>query len=112
MAKYERFLRSDPDSLLTSITQGVLAGSLTATLKDRSDFVLGDARCSVLVFERYSMASSDRLSLNVTVFAIGTDVHLSAITSGGGQSAFMASTLGEQTFLDSFRKVLASIPTD
>ena len=53
------------------------------------------------VFERYSYAGGNRVSMNVTVFQNGTGpIHISAITSGGSQAMFFKiNTWGEESFL-------------
>ena len=60
------------------------------------------------VFERYSWAGSNRVSLNVTLYegADGT-IHLSAITSGGSQAMFFKiNTWGEEAFLEKLDEIL------
>lgn len=65
MAKIERYINEDFEQLLSKIENGIINGSMSATLEDASDFRSGTARCSVRVFERYSYASdSSRLSEN------------------------------------------------
>ena len=87
MAKLERTLSGDFNQLIKKIETGILNGSMSATLEDSSDFYSGDARCSVRVFERYSYAGGNRVSMNVTLFQNGNDeIRLSAITSGGSQA--------------------------
>ena len=54
MAKIERVINRDFDQLLSTIEDGIINGSMSASLEDSSDFRSGDARCSVRVFERYS----------------------------------------------------------
>ena len=54
MAKIERIINKDFDQLLSTIEDGIINGSVSASLEDSSDFRSGDARCSVRVFERYS----------------------------------------------------------
>ena len=109
MAKLETTVRGDFSQVLHKITDGILNGSMTATLEDSSDFRSGDARCSVRVFERYSYMGSNRVSLSVTVFQNGSDpIKVSAITSGGSQAMFFkVNTWGEEAFLDKLREVLA-----
>ena len=58
MAKLEKTISGDFRSILTKIENGILNGSVTASLEDSSDFRSGDARCSVRVFERYSYMGS------------------------------------------------------
>ena len=108
MAKFETTVYGDFRQVLAKIEDGILSGSITASLEDSSDFRSGDARCSVRVFERYSYMGSNRVSLSVTVFQNGTDpVKVSAITSGGSQALFFkVNTLGEEAFLDKLREIL------
>ena len=108
MAKFETTVYGDFRQVLTKIEDGILSGSITASVEDSSDFRSGDARCSVRVFERYSYMGSNRVSLSVTVFQNGTDpVKVSAITSGGSQALFFkVNTLGEEAFLDKLREIL------
>lgn len=108
MAKLERTLHGDFNQILKKIENGILNGSMSASLEDTSDFYSGDARCSVRVFERYSYAGGNRVSMNVTLFQNGNDeIRLSAITSGGSQAVlFKVNTWGEEAFLDKLREIL------
>ncbi len=108
MAKLERTLEGDFSRILHTITDGILNGSMSASLEETSDFYSGDARCSVRVFERYSYMGSNRVSLSVTLFQNGNEpVQLSAITSGGSQALFFkVNTWGEEAFLDKLRELL------
>ena len=108
MAKLERTLTGNFDQILARIHSGVMGGSLSATLEDSSDFRDGNARCSVRVFERYSYAGGNRVSMNVTLFQAGDGpVQLSAITAGGSQALFFKiNTWGEESFLDTLRALL------
>uniref|UniRef100_UPI004055C15D DUF6054 family protein n=1 Tax=Agathobacter sp. TaxID=2021311 RepID=UPI004055C15D len=73
MAKLEHTLSGNFDQLLNKIEDGILNGSMSASLEDQSDFRSGDARCSVRVFERYSYAGGNRVSLSVTLFQNGNE---------------------------------------
>lgn len=108
MAKLEQVVNSDFDALLSKIENGIMKGSISATLEDRSDYVTPEARCSVRVFERYSYIGSNRVSLSVTLFqAGGGPVCVSAIASGGSQAMFFKlNTFGEEAFLDKLRELL------
>lgn len=109
MAKLEKTLYdTDFDQLLQRIEKGIYDTSVSSSLEESSDFRSGDARCSVRVFERYSYAGGNRVSMNVTLFQ-GADgvVHLSGITSGGSQATFFKiNTWGEESFLDKLREIL------
>lgn len=108
MAKLEKTIYGNFDDILKKIENGILNGSVSASLEDTSDFYDGDARCSVRVFERFSHAGGNRVSLNVTLFQNGNgDIKLSAITSGGSQAMFFKiNTIGENSFLDTIRNVV------
>lgn len=108
MAKIERVINRDFDQLLSTIEDGIINGSVSASLEDSSDFRSGDARCSVRVFERYSYTGGNRVSLNVTLFQNCEEpVHLSAITAGGSQAVFFKlNTFGEEAFLDKLIELL------
>ena len=107
MAKLEKHLRGNFDELLSRIEAGILNGSMSATLEDRSDFREGTARCSVRVFERYSSVGGNRVSLSVTLFQNGGDICLSAVTSGGSQAMFWkVNTFGEEAFLEKLQALL------
>lgn len=108
MAKLEETRYEDFDRLLQRLEQGILEGSLSASLEDASDFRSGSARCSVRVFERYSYIGSNRVSLTLTLFQNGDEpVRLSAITAGGSQAIFFKiNTWGEEAFLDKLREIL------
>ena len=84
MAKYERRFSGDFYSALSALHNGILNGSASA----------------VRVYERYSLAGGNRVSLNLTLVGNGQDLFLSAITSGGSQAVFFKlNTIGEESFL-------------
>src|SRR5699024_5118115 len=102
MAKLEQTIYGNFDQLLSQIEDGIINGSVSASLEDSSDFYEGGARCSVRVFERYSYMGGNRVSMNVTLFQVGNGpIHLTAITAGGSQALFFkVNTFGEEAFLD------------
>lgn len=108
MAKLEWVLDGTMRQWLSKIENGILHGSMSASLEDASDFVSGCAKCSVRVFERYSYAGGNRVSLSVTLFQVADGpIHMSAITSGGSQAVvFKINTWGEEAFLDKLRELL------
>lgn len=108
MAKLEQTISGNYNQVLNKIEDGILNGSMSASLEDSSDFCGGDTRCSVRVFERYSYAGGNRVSLSVTLFQNGDGpIHLSAITAGGSQALFFkVNTWGEEAFLDKLRELL------
>ena len=110
MAKFTYSLTGDFDRILKRIEQGVLEASSSATLEDGWDVREGDSRCAVRVFERYSYAGGNRVSMNVTLFQTGNAVRICAITSGGSQAMFFkVNTWGEETFLDTLKDVIRNL---
>lgn len=107
MARLERTFKGDFVDILGRIEDGIIHGSVSASLEESSDFRENGARCSVRVFERYSYMGGNRVSLNVTLFQCGDTIHLSAITSGGSQAMFWkVNTWGEEAFLDKLREII------
>lgn len=107
MAKLERTLTGDFNQILRKIEDGILHGSVSASLEDSSDFCSNNARCSVRVFERYSWMGGNRVSLNVTLFQEGDMIKLSAIAAGGSEAVFWKiNTFGEEAFLDKLKEIL------
>ena len=108
MAKLEKEITGNFEETLKKIEDGILKGSITATLEDSSDFVIDKAKCSVRVFERYSALGSNRVSLSVTLFQNNDGkIYVSAITSGGSQALlWKINTLGEKAFLDKLKEII------
>ncbi len=108
MAKLERTLKGDFHKIIHNITDGILDGSSSASLEEQSDFVSGDARCSIRIIERYSYTGGNRVSMSLTFFQNGNGpIYLSAATSGGSQAMFFKmNTMGEEAFLDKLADLL------
>ena len=109
MAIFEKTIRNKNfDKLLRKLENEIPDSSWSADLEAGSDFKEGDARCSVRVFERYSMIGGNRLSLTLTLFQNGdSPIRLSAITAGGSQAVFFkVNTLGEESFLNDVKDLL------
>lgn len=101
MSKYEKRLKGDFKELLDWIHNDITNGSVSASYEDGSDITLDQMKLAVRVYERYSMAGGNRVSLNITLLAYGQELFVSAITSGGSQAIFFKiNTLGEETFLE------------
>lgn len=112
MAIFEKTIRNQKfNTLLRKLEQEIPNSSWSADLEAGSDFKEGEARCSVRVFERYSMMGGNRLSLNVTMFQQGNSpIRLSMITAGGSQAVFFkVNTFGEEAFLTDVTNLLNGI---
>ena len=75
MAKLEKKVTGDFSEILHRIEDGIVSGSVSANLEESSDFCMGDVRCSVRVFERFSFMGNNRVSLSVTLFGNGDTGH-------------------------------------
>lgn len=107
MARYEKTFYDSLDRIAAKVENAVMSGSVTASLEESSDFSVGNVRCAVRVFERYSAFGGNRVSMSVTMVGDGTYVHLCAVTSGGSQAMFFkVNTVGEESFLDTLREAL------
>lgn len=107
MAKYEKHLTGDFQDLLHRIDDGILSGSMSASFEDGSDYSVGAVQVAVRVYERYSYAGGNRVSLSVTLVGSGNALFVSAITSGGSQALFFkVNTWGEEAFLDKVAEIV------
>ncbi len=110
MAKYETHLTGNFDTVLSRLDSGILESSMSASYEDGSDYTAGEVRCAVRVYERFSYAGSNRVSLNLTLVGKGEELFLSAITSGGSQAVFLKlNTWGEEAFLDKLVEIVESL---
>ena len=106
MAKFECILRGDYDQALSYFHNGVLNGSMSASFEEESCFQSAGVRCTVRVYERYSMTGGNRLSMTLTLVGDGDKIYLSGITAGGSQGMlFKFNTFGEEAFLDALREL-------
>jgi hypothetical protein len=107
MSKIERNLYGDFDEVLYVLENRIMTGSVSASHEAASDFQLGEVRCAVRVFERYSWIGSSRVSLNITLLGVEKNLFLSAISSGGSQAVFFKiNTFGEDAFLSSIMDIV------
>lgn len=101
MAKYEAELKGNFDEILSAVNNAIMSKSASATLEEKSDFALENARCSVRIYERYSYSGQNRVSLSISLFESNGRIFVSAVTSGGSQAIFLkVNTFGEKSFLD------------
>ena len=110
MAKYEKVVYGDFDSILEKLNDAVMSGSTSASYEDGSDFCQGDFRCAVRTYERYSWTGGNRVSMSLTLAGSDGEYFLSAITSGGSQGMFFKmNTMGEEAFLETIAEVVDSL---
>lgn len=102
MAKYEKSLTGNFQEFLQYLQNKIEnTGGVSVSFEDGSDYSMDDTRVAVRVYERYSMAGGNRVSLNITLVGKDNNLFISAITSGGSQALFFKiNTYGEATFLE------------
>jgi len=108
MAIFQKTFTGDFDALVEKIERIVMNGSISASLEESADYrTPNGARCSIRVFERYSYAGGNRVSMSVTVFQADSDIEVCAITSGGSSALFFKwNTWGEESFLETLEDEL------
>lgn len=107
MAKYTTQFQGDFKEVIECLKQEIMAGSFTASLEEESYIHLNGMDCAVLVFERYSYTGSNRVSLNITILADQTDVHIIGIAAGGSQGMiFKFNRFGEEAFLEKLQEAI------
>ena len=107
MAKLEKHIHGDFDATLAMLDEGIMGGSMSASLEDSSEFSCGGVRCAVRVYERYSWTGGNRLSMTLTLFGLGNELDISAITSGGSNAMFFKmNTIGEDAFLGTVQELI------
>ena len=111
MAKKELTIQAELTAFITYLHNGILSGSVSASYEDGSDFVAGDVRVAIRVYERYSMIGDNRVSLQVTAVEHQGSIRVTIITSGGSQGMFMKfNTFGEESFLDKTMDLIRAYP--
>lgn len=108
MAKYVATVQGSFEHFRSYLANEILNGSMSASLEDSHEVVMGNVRCSVMVFERYSYFGGNRVSLNVTLLcADGGPIQVVAITAGGSQAVFWkVNTVGEENFLKKLQEAI------
>ena len=101
MASYKKYLRGDIYNFTDYIKKQILAKSGTASLEEEMWAELGETRCCMQAFERYSAAGGNRVSLTVTTLGYDGELSVMATSTGGSEAMFFKiNTLGENSFLE------------
>ena len=101
MSILERSLTGDFDQILRTLDHAILDGSMSASYENGTVYTMGDVRCAVRMYERYSAIGGNRVALCMTLTGQGDRLRLTAITAGGSQAMFFKiNTWGEDAFLD------------
>lgn len=108
MAKYTTSLSLPSKQLIEKILD-FMSGFASSSFEEQTSYHDADISVHLLVFERYSLIGSNRLSLSIQLIEDKRrlQTHVSAITAGGSQALFFKiNTLGENNLLNDFAKFI------
>ncbi|WP_062304800.1 DUF6054 family protein [Demequina subtropica] len=77
-----RSLTGSADALAAHLDSAILRGSTSASVEHQDELSIGDARMLLRTYERYSMTGSNRLTLSVSILAVGDRMEVALTTSG------------------------------
>lgn len=104
MAKIEKKVHGNFNTILNGLHKEIMDNSVSASFEDSSSYICGSFRSEVRVYERFSYAGGNRLSMTVMLSGADGEYLLSVITAGGSQALFFKiNTWGENSFLDTIR---------
>ena len=105
MAIYENRVRADFNLFSDYLDNVILNGSISATYENGGTYKFGDRWISMRVYERYSYAGGNRVSLSIMLAEEENGyIRICAVTSGGSQALFFKiNTWGEEAFLDKLK---------
>lgn len=110
MAKIEKKVSGDFDSIVRKLHEGIIERSISATYEDGNEYHQDGFDFVFRVYERYSFWGKNRVSLGFTLVGSNNKYILTVITSGGSQAAFFKlNTWGEEAFLKSINKIVDSL---
>jgi hypothetical protein len=95
-----RSLTGSADALVEHLDGEITRGSVSASLEHGDELSIGDARMIVRTYERYSMTGGNRVTLSVSILAVGESLEVALSTSGGSQAMlFKINIFGEEAFM-------------
>ena len=106
-----RSLVGSADALAAHLDEAITRGSISASIEHHDELAIGDARMILRTYERYSMTGGNRLTLSVSILAVGDRMEVALTTSGGSQGVFLKfNTFGEGAFMDKGLEALDAFP--
>ena len=96
-----RSLAGSADALAAHLDRAISSGSVSASIESSDERSIGDARMIVRTYERYSMTGGNRLTLSVSILAVGDRMEVALTTSGGSEAMFFKiNRFGEDAFME------------
>lgn len=99
MAKYEATLVGNYQETVTALHQYIMDSAFSMRLVDDMHTTVGDVKIGMMVYDKFYMRSSGCASLSITVIENGQELHLCAISSGGGAGIFSMDFGAEENFV-------------
>ena len=108
MAKYECTVNGDFNHFSRYLHEEIINGSISATYEDGCSYTDNGILVEMNIYERYSYAGGNRVSLSVLLTQTSKDtIKVCAVTSGGSQALFFKiNTWGEESFLEKFQEAV------
>ncbi len=101
MATLTATLHGDFEKIVSDLENTVMNGSISATKEESVQYARGGVQCYFGVFERFSYAGGNRVSMSISLFGDDACSDLCVVTSGGSTATFFKiNTWGEETFLE------------
>ncbi len=106
-------LKGSADALAEHLDERITSGSASASIEHKGELKLGDARMVLRTYERYSLMGGNRVTLSVSILAVGDAMEVALTTSGGSQAVFLkVNTVGEETFMQKALEAVGSFGKD
>ena len=100
--------RGDVSGIAGMLSERIQGSGISCRLVDTMQRRLGDGDLIVMVFEKYFMRASNRVSLTVVISGREGEVQVDAIGSGGGQGPLFSFSWGaEESFAGTVQRILA-----
>lgn len=96
MAKYEKAIVGQFEKVVNHLEYDISNSGVTMQLVDQSNYINGETRIAVRVYDKYFMRNGNRASLSLTVVGSDSNIFVSAIGAGGGQGIFFNYSLGAE----------------
>lgn len=101
MAALKETLCGDFNQIVSDLENAVMGGSVSATKEESVQYARDGVMCYFGIFERFSYAGGNRVSMSISLFGDDMQSDLCVVTSGGSTATFFKiNTWGEETFLD------------
>lgn len=89
MSKYSGYVKLSVDEIVVVVRNAILNETITGSLEDEHITWVGGKKVYTQVFEKYSMAGGNRMSLTINYYEQDGCTEVMAIATGASQGAFL-----------------------